>query len=52
MADSIAKFGAVRSVPGIDGIECFELGDAGPFHHAHQIQGSIGNRAGAMGEAD
>jgi hypothetical protein len=52
MADRIAKFGTVRSVPGIDGVECFKLRDAGSFYHAHQIQAGIGNRAGAMGEAD
>jgi hypothetical protein len=52
MADSVAEFGAVRPVPGVDGIEGFELGHAGVFDHADQIQRSIGNRPGAVREAD
>lgn len=52
MADGIAKFVTVGSIPGKDGVECFELGDAGSFDHTHQIQAGIGNRAVATGEAD
>jgi len=51
MADGIAEFGTVGSVPGIDGVERFELGDAGAFDHPEQIQSGIGNRPGAVGEA-
>jgi hypothetical protein len=52
MADGVAKFGAVRSVPGIDGVEGFQLRDARVFDHADQIQARIGDGSGAVGEAD
>ena len=52
MADSVAKFGTVRSVPGIDGVERLQLRNAGAFDHSDQIQASIGESAGAIGEAD
>ncbi|MCU1338713.1 MAG: hypothetical protein JWO19_4294 [Bryobacterales bacterium] len=52
MAHGVAKFGAVRSVPGIDGIERFQLGDASAFDDAQQIESGVGNRAGAVGETD
>lgn len=35
-------------VPGIDGVERFELWHPGPFHDAHQIQAGIGESAGAV----
>jgi hypothetical protein len=50
MPDSVAEFSAVRSVPGIDGVERFQLRDAGPFHHSDQIQASIGKSPGAVGK--
>ena len=52
MAYGIAKLGAIGSVPGIDGVEGFKLGDAGVFDHAQQIEAGIGDRACAIGEAD
>ncbi len=51
-AYGIAKFGAVRSVPGIDGVEGFKLGDAGVFDHAQQIDVGVGQSPGAAGESD
>lgn len=52
MADGVAEIGAIRSVPGIDGIEGFEFRDAGVFDHAQQIEAGIGDRTCAIGEAD
>ena len=52
MADSVAEFEAIRSVPGIDGVERFDLWNASPFHHSHKIQGGIGNSPGAVGKTD
>jgi len=50
--DGIAKLGTVRAVPGIDGIEVFQLWNAGAFEHAHQIECGVGDGACAVGEAD
>jgi hypothetical protein len=52
MADGVAEFRSVGSVPGIDGVEGFELGYAGVFDHADQIQSRIGESTGTVGEAD
>ena len=52
MAHSISKLRTMGPVPGIDGVERFELRDAGAFHDSHQIQASIGDSPGAVGEAD
>jgi hypothetical protein len=52
MADGVPKFGPVRSVPGIDGVESFQLRDASAFDYAEQIQARIGDGSGAVGEAD
>jgi transposase len=43
MAHSISKLRTMGPVPGIDGVERFELRDAGSFHDSHQVQASIGN---------
>ena len=52
MAHSISKLRTMGPVPGIDRVERFELRDAGPFHHSHQIQAGIGDGACTIGEAD
>ncbi len=52
IADGVAEFGPVGSVPGIDGVEGFELRDARVLDHAKQVQASIGKSPGAVGEAD
>ena len=52
VADRIAKLGAVRAVPGIDGIEVLQLRNAGILDHADQIESGVGDGAGAVGEAD
>ena len=52
MTDSFAKFGAVRSVPGIYGIERLQLGHASPLYDAEEVQASIGNGPRPVGETD
>ena len=52
MAHSVSKLRAMGPVPGIDGVERFELRDAGAFHHAHQIQTGIGDSPRTIREAD
>jgi hypothetical protein len=52
MAGRIPEFGAVGAIPGIDGVELFQLGDVGAFDHADQVQASVGDGACAVGEAD
>lgn len=52
MPNRVAEFGAIRSVPGIDGIELFQFWNAGAVHNADQIESSVGDGAGAIGEAD
>ena len=52
MAHSVSKLRTVRSVPRVNRVERFQLRDASPFHDAHQIQASIGDSPGAIGEAD
>jgi len=52
MPYSISKLGALRPVPGVDGIEPFQVRDAGAIHDAEQIQASIRNGSRAVGEAD
>jgi len=52
MAHSISKLRTMGPVPGIDGVERFELRNAGPFHDPHQIQTRIGKSPGTIGEAD
>jgi hypothetical protein len=52
MAHSIAKLGTIGPVPGIDGVESFELRDPGSFHHSRQIQTRIGDRACTIGKAN
>jgi hypothetical protein len=52
MANSISKLRTMCPVPGMDGVERFELGDAGAFHDAHQIQASVGDSSSTICEAD
>jgi hypothetical protein len=52
MPHSISKLRTTCPVPGIDGVERFELWHACPFHHAHQIQAGIGDSAGMIGKTD
>jgi hypothetical protein len=52
LTDGIAKFRTVRSVPGMDGVERFQLREAGPFHYSHQIQASVGKSPGAIRETN
>jgi len=52
MADRIAKFGAVRSVPGIDGIESFEFRDPGAVNHTDEFESGIGDGPSTIREAD
>jgi len=52
IADGVAKFGTVGSVPGINGVERFELRHTCPFHYSHQIQAGVWKSPGAVGESD
>ena len=52
MAHSVSKLRTLRPVPGVDGIERFEVRDAGVFHDAHQVQAGIRDSPRAIGEAD
>jgi len=52
MPDRVAEFQAVRSVPGIDGVERFQLRDAGILCHSDQIQAGIGKRPRTISEAN
>ena len=52
MRDRGAKFGAIRAVPGIDGVERFEFGDARVVEHAKQVEPGVGDGAGAIDGAD
>jgi hypothetical protein len=52
MPDRVAEFQAVRSVPGIDGVERFQFWDAGMFDHSDQIQAGIGERPRTISEAN
>jgi hypothetical protein len=52
MPDSFAKFGPVRSVPGINRVEAFQFRDARIIHHAQQIEARIGDRPRAIRETD
>jgi hypothetical protein len=52
ITDGVTKFGTIRPVPGIDGIECCKLRHAGVFDHAQQIQPRIGDSPGAIRKAD
>jgi len=52
MADCIAKLGTVRAVPGIDGVEPFQLRHASAFDDADQIEAGVGDGAGTVGEAN
>ena len=52
MAHSISKLRTMGPVPGINGIERLELGNAGALHDSHKLQTSIGNRACTIGKAD
>ena len=40
IADGIAKFGAIRTVPGVNGIECLELGNASIVSQAEEVETS------------
>jgi len=52
MAHGTSKLRTIGPVPGIDGIERFELRNVGAIHDSDQIQTSVGNRACTVGEAD
>lgn len=52
VTDSRSKFGAVCAVPGIDGVEGFERGNAGIFEDADEIETGIGDGASAVGKTD
>ena len=52
MPNCVAEFGAIRSVPAIDGIELLQFRNAGTIHNADQIESGVGDGAGAIGEAD
>lgn len=52
MPHGLAKLGTVRSVPGIDGVERWQLRDPGAFDDAQQVEAGIGDRAGAVSETD
>ena len=52
MAYSISKLRTMGPVPGIDGVERFQLRDAGPFHDSDQIQASVGDSPRAVCEAN
>jgi len=50
--DRIAKFRAVRSVPGIDRVERFKIGNADAFDDSHQIERGVRKRSCAIGKAN
>jgi hypothetical protein len=52
MRHGVAKFLAVRAVPGINGIEGLKRGDAGVFEHADQVEAGVGDGAGPVDAAD
>jgi hypothetical protein len=52
MAYGIAKLGTMGPVPGINGVEGFQLGDAGAIDDAQQIEAGVGESPGAAGEPD
>ena len=52
MPHGVAKFGTIRSIPGMDGVESFELRNPSVFQYSHQIQTRIGNGPGTIGEAN
>ena len=52
MPHSLSKLRTMGPVPGINGVERFELRYACPFHDAHQVQAGIGDSAGAIGKTD
>jgi hypothetical protein len=56
MADGIAKFGVIRAVPGINGIESCEVVQARcfarAFGDADEIEAGVGDGSGAVGELD
>jgi len=52
MLDGIAKFRPIRSVPGIDRVEGFEIRDACAFDDADQIQTSVRQRSCAIGKVN
>ena len=52
VADRMAELRAIGPVPGINGIEGFEVGHAGLVEHADQVQAGIGDGAGAVGKAE
>jgi hypothetical protein len=35
MPYSVSKLGTLRPIPGVDGIELFQVRDAGPIHYSH-----------------
>jgi hypothetical protein len=51
-AHSVSKLTTMGPIPGIDGVECLQVPDAGTFHDTHQVQAGIGNCAGAVCKAD
>jgi len=50
MPDSLTKFGPVRSVPGINRVEAFQLRDASTIHYAQQFEARIGDSPRAIRE--
>lgn len=50
--DGLAKVGTAGPVPGVDGIESFEFGNAGGFDDAQKIEAGVGDGPGALGKAD
>jgi hypothetical protein len=48
MAHGIAKLRTMGPVPGIDGVERFELRDASVFPYSHQIQTRVDDGAGTI----
>jgi len=52
MADRFTELGVVRAVPRVNRIESFESWDAGGGNDSEEVEASVDDGAGAVGEAD
>lgn len=52
MTHGVAKFGAIRAVPGVNRIEGLECGDFCVIDDADQVKAGVGDRADFVGETD
>lgn len=52
MSDGLAKLRAIGPVPGVDGIEGFELRSTSAFLNANEFDAGVDDRASAIGKAN